>query len=172
LHGAAGRGYARAMGIRARITCAVVLAVAVIPTAAIATRPSVSPVYIVPDYQVFAPASNGAKPKLVARFDVAGNEEFLPSGGRTFAYMIEGLQLFTDCSPSRVNVPDEIGRFSVTRRKVSQRIHFKYHKHGVTIRGYFFGGLWEPRVRVTAKVTRSGCRDELSFTAVWHKPRQ
>lgn len=157
------------MGTRVRITCAVVVALALIPTAAIATRPSVSPVYILTNYKAFAPDSSG-KQKLVATAQLGGNEEFPPSGGRTFAYMIEVLHLYTDCSPSLVNVPDPIGRFSVTRRKVSQRIHFKYHKHGLTIRGYFFGNLLAPRVRVTAEVARPACRDELSFTATWHNP--
>lgn len=159
------------MGTRVRITCVVVLALALIPTAAIATRPSVSPMYILTNYRAYAHDSSGER-ELVATAQLGGNEEFPSSGGRTFAYEISVLNLFTDCSPSLVTVPDTIGRFSVKRRKVSQRIHFKYHKHGLTIRGYFFGPLVAPRMRVTATVARPGCHDELSFTATWVKPRK
>ena len=51
--------------------------------------------------------------------DVGGNQEFLPSGGSTYGYDMLGVRLFTDCSPSLIKVPGQIGRFSVTRRKQS-----------------------------------------------------
>ena len=160
------------MGTRVRITCGVVVALAVIPTAAIATRPSVSGEYVVPGYKGFESDGNGAKPKLVARFDLGGVRDDDPSGGFIYSYQISGINLFTDCSPSLIQVRDQIGTFSHKRRKVSQRIHFKYDKHGLSIRGYFFGRLLEPRVHVTATITRPGCHDVLSFTATWVKPRQ
>lgn len=169
---AALRDYARRMGTRVRILCGVVAAFALAPTAAIATRPSVSPVYIVTGYKGFASEGDGSKPKLVATFDVGGNQEFLPSGGSTYGYDMLGVRLFTDCSPSLIKVPGQIGRFSVTRRKASQRIHFSYQRHGVNIRGYFFGPLDVPRVHATAKVTRPGCHDVFSFTATWPKPKR
>jgi hypothetical protein len=169
---AAWRGYARPMGPRVRILSGVVVALALTPAAAIATRPSVSPVYVVTGYKGYASEGNGSKPELVARFALAGDREDDPSGGFTYAYQIVALRLFTDCSPSLIKVPGSIGRFSVSRRKVSQRVHFRYQRHGVNIRGYFFGPLDVPRVRATAKVTRPGCHDVLSFTATWPKPKR
>jgi hypothetical protein len=100
------------MGTRVRITCGVVLALALTPTAAIATRPSVSPVYVLAGYKGFASEGNGSKQKLVAEFDVVGNKEFPPSGRPTYAYQMDGINLFTDCSPSLINVRDSIGTFS------------------------------------------------------------
>jgi hypothetical protein len=166
------RGYARPMGTRVRILSGVVVALALTPTAAIATRPSVSPVYVVTGYKGFESEGNGSKPELVAAFALGGDREVDPSRGATYAYQILGLRLFTDCSPSLIKVPGSIGRFSVTRRKVSQRVHFNYQRHGVNIRGYFFGPLSEPRVHATAKITRPGCRDVLSFTAAVPKPKR
>jgi hypothetical protein len=160
------------MGARARVLCGVAFGLALIPTAAIATRPSVSPVYVVTGYKGFASEGNGSKAELVARFDLGGNQEALPSGGFTYAYKMLGIRLFTDCSPSLVKVPGSIGRFAITRRKASQRIHFDYQRHGLKIRGYFFGPLGQPSVHATAKVTRPGCRDVLSFTATAPKPKR
>jgi hypothetical protein len=169
---AALRGYARPMRTRVQILSGVVVALVLAPTAAIATRPSVSPVYLVTGYKGFASEGNGSKPELVAKFDLGGNQESVPSGGRTYAYQVENIRLFTDCSPSLIKVPGQIGRFSVTRRKVSQRVHFNYRRHGVSIRGYFFGPLEVPLVHATAKVTRPGCRDAFSFTAAVPKPKR
>jgi hypothetical protein len=159
------------MGPRVRILSGAVLALALVPTAAIATRPSVSPVYLITGYKGFA-SERGAKSELVARFNLAGNQDVGPSGGSTYAYKIDSMRLLTDCSPSLVKAPGEIGVFSVTRRKVSQRIHFKYARHGVNIRGYFYGPLGEPSVHATATITRPGCHDALSFTAVEPRPNQ
>jgi hypothetical protein len=90
-------------------------------------------------------------------------------GALSYGYSMQNIRLFTDCSPDLIKAPGRIGLFSVTRRKVSQRIHFKYHRHGVTLRGYLFGPLSLPRVHATATIASPGCRDVFSFTAAWHK---
>jgi hypothetical protein len=82
------------------------------------------------------------------------------------------LRLFTDCSPSLIKAPGEIGVFSHKRRRASQRIPFKYQRHGVNIRGYFYGPLGGPSVHATATISRPGCHDVLSFTATAPKPKQ
>jgi hypothetical protein len=158
------------MGPRVRILSGVVLAFVLAPTAAIATRPSVSPVLQVPGYKGFASEGNGSKPELVAKFDMTVASNDIP-GARSYGYSMQNIRLFTDCSPALIKVPARIGLFSATRHKVSQRIHFNYQGHGVNIRGYLFGPLSLPRVHATAKVTRPGCRDVLSFTAAWHNKR-
>ena len=142
------------------------------PTAAIATRPSVSPVFVLTGYKAFGSDGNGSKPELVAQFNLAGDDEVEPRGGHAYGYKIDSMRLFTDCSPSLIKAPGEIGVFSHRRRKASQRIHFSYQRHGLNIRGYFFGPLAEPRVHATAKVTRPGCRDALSFTATAPKAKR
>ena len=160
------------MGARARVLCGVAFALALMPTAAIATRPSVSPVYVITGYKGFASDGNGVKSEAVARFNLVGEYEADPSGGLTYAYKIDSLRLFTDCSPSLVKAPGEIGVFSHKRRRVSQRIPFKYQRHGVNIRGYFYGPLGGPSVHATATISRPGCHDVLSFTAAAPKPKR
>jgi hypothetical protein len=160
------------MGTGARVLCGAAFGLALMPTAAIATRPSVSPVFVLTGYKAFGSEGNGSKPELVARFNLAGDDEVEPRGGLAYGYKMDTMRLFTDCSPSLIKAPGEIGVFSHRRRKARQRIHFSYQRHGVNIRGYFFGPLDVPRVRATAKVTRPGCHDVLSFTATWPKPKR
>ena len=141
------------------------LALALAPTAAIATRPSVSPTYVIEGYKGFASEGNSSKPKLVARFELDGASNHAPGEPVSYGYRMVNLRLFTDCSPSRIEVPDQIGRIAATRLRASQRIHFKYRRHGLNIRGYFYGPVNGPSVYATARVTRPGCHDVLSFTA-------
>src|SRR6185437_13435945 len=141
-----------------------VLALALAPTAAIATRPSVSPTYVIQGYKGFASEGDSSKSVLVARFELDGaaNTSQRPV---SHGYILVNMRLFTDCAPSLVRVPDQIGRISATRVKASQRIRFRYHRHGVKIRGYFYGPLGGPSVHATATIERPGCHDVLSFTA-------
>ena len=158
------------MRTRVRILSVAVLALALLPAAAIATRPSVS-LYVLTGYEGFA-SESGAKSELVARFNLAGKPEVGPGGRSTYAYKLDSMRLFTDCSPSLVKAPGEIGVFSHKRRRVSQRIPFKYQRHGVNIRGYFYGPLGGPSVHATATISRPGCHDVLSFTAAAPKPKR
>lgn len=146
------------------------LVLAAAPGVAIATRPSVSPVLQAPGYVGTGSDGSDSESEVTARFDmtIAANVS-LSGGSDWYAYTMENIRLFTDCSHARIKVPGSINT-SFHRRRVSRRVHFTYRSHGVSMRGYFFGALGLPQVRATARVARPGCHDVVSFTAAWHKP--
>jgi hypothetical protein len=143
------------------------LALAVAPAAAVATRPSVSPVYQA-NYQGF---ESGSTSKLAVKFGMTIDENEIVPGGHWFAYIMHSIRLYTACSQSPVRVPGTIIT-SFHRRHIAQRVRFRYHRQAVTIRGYLSGSLLTPRVHATARIARPGCHDVVPFTATWVKPRQ
>jgi hypothetical protein len=134
-----------------------VLAVVVAPSVAMAARPSISPAYV-------ATYVGSDSEGRAVTFSLAGDEEN-PSGTRWFAYAIEGFRFHPVCSRSLITVPGPDSANSAHRIRVKQRLRFSYRFHGVTLRGYFYGPLFTPRVRGTVRVARPGCHEVLSFTA-------
>jgi hypothetical protein len=160
-------GYAPHVGARVRLLVVFGLALAVAPAVAVATRPSVSPVYQA-NYKGF---ESGSPSKLVVKFGMTIDENEILPRGHWFAYIMHNIRLYTGCSQSPVKVPGAITT-SFHRRHVAQRVRFNYRRHGVTIRGYLSGSLLTPQVHAMARVARPGCHDVVSFTATWVKPRQ
>jgi hypothetical protein len=160
-------GYAPRVGARVRLLFVLGLALAVAPAVAVATRPSVSPVYQA-NYRGFEP---GSTLELAVRFGMTIAENEIVPRGHWFAYSMHDIRLYTDCSQSPVRVPGAINT-SFHRRRIAQRVRFSYRRQGVTIRGYLSGSLLTPRVHASARVARPGCREVVSFTATWVKPGQ
>ena len=160
-------GNAPRVGAVVRLLFVLGLALAVAPAVAVATRPSVSPVFQA-NYKGF---ESGSTSKLAVKFGMTIAENEILPRGHWFAYNMHDIRLYTDCSQSPVRVPGAINT-SFHRRRIAQRVRFSYRTQGVTIRGYLSGSLLTPRVHASARVARPGCREVVSFTATWVKPGQ
>jgi hypothetical protein len=135
---------------------ALVLA-AVVPAVALAVRPSVSPV--AQGYYT------GSSPEGPVTFWMVLADNDQPNGHSFFTYAAYNMKFVTECAPTGLKLRKGFvipGR----RIRVSQRLHFRYHAHGVVIRGFVSGSLGGPNVTGTVQISRPGCDgDVLPFTA-------
>lgn len=85
------------LGARIYLLFVIGLALAVAPAVAVATRPSVSPVYQA-NYKGF---ESGSPSKLAVKFGMTIAENEIVPRGHWFAYGMHDIRLHTDCSQTR-----------------------------------------------------------------------